>query len=301
MVQAFDVLRFDDTVLHGVVLTLDRYYARQTKPIEVTSIQRVLLSAVCTEMKLSCTDEFPPAHWQRVLDHLCRGRLSLAEILQTEVEVLERLDWIVGVPTPVTFLREFGIRLQGAALGSASTQGTARAEAAFGARCSSLALFLLELSLFEPSLEYGFSHTLLAAGAVSAALRTLDAEDDLREILLEDLATYCPDVPHLEELVQTCEEALLELWAGCSSGSSPWGEFYIHLEAKFASQAHHSVARLSPPTALRRLRATCSTGSGLSCGHMGSRGCKGAATERGDAALAGEVNPQAGSRAMVCL
>jgi hypothetical protein len=311
MVQAFDVLRFDDAVLQGVVLTLDRYYARQAEAIEVTAIQRVLLSAVCTEMKLSCSDEFPPMHWQRVLDHLCHGRLSLAAILQTELEVLEQLDWVVGVPTPVTFLRELSIRLRGGSFGETTVPATAPG-AASADRCSSLALFLLELALFEPNLEYGFHHTVLAAGALSASLRTLDAEAELHEILLEDLATYCPDVTHLEEQVHAAEEALLEHWAGCASGFSQWGEFYVHLETKFSSQVRHKVARLSPRTALGCLRATRPPDTGRSSrpSSFGSAppsvpdvSPKGerTASVSGAAAARVEVKPKASSRAILCI
>eukprot|EP00443_Scrippsiella_acuminata_P072150 CAMPEP_0115550472 /NCGR_PEP_ID=MMETSP0271-20121206/95239_1 /TAXON_ID=71861 /ORGANISM="Scrippsiella trochoidea, Strain CCMP3099" /LENGTH=225 /DNA_ID=CAMNT_0002984055 /DNA_START=22 /DNA_END=697 /DNA_ORIENTATION=- len=84
MVQAFEVLKFDDAILHSVVLTLDRYYAIRALPIEVGSIQKLLLSAVCTEMKLAGAEEFPPGHWQRVLSHLCHGRVALKAILETE-------------------------------------------------------------------------------------------------------------------------------------------------------------------------------------------------------------------------
>merc|ERR1740138_1184968 len=63
MVQAFDAFQFDDSILHGAVATLDRYYAKQQSAIENSALQRVVLGAVCTELKLA---EDRPGYWQRV-------------------------------------------------------------------------------------------------------------------------------------------------------------------------------------------------------------------------------------------
>eukprot|EP00418_Pyrodinium_bahamense_P085449 CAMPEP_0179053824 /NCGR_PEP_ID=MMETSP0796-20121207/22472_1 /TAXON_ID=73915 /ORGANISM="Pyrodinium bahamense, Strain pbaha01" /LENGTH=540 /DNA_ID=CAMNT_0020750433 /DNA_START=81 /DNA_END=1703 /DNA_ORIENTATION=- len=242
MVQAFDVLHFDDCILHSVVLTLDRYYTRRATPIEVTSIQRVLLSAVCTEMKISSECDFTHGHWQRVLTHLCQGRLSIPTILQAEFEVLSRLDFVVGVPTPVTFLRELGIHLR---------------ELASAVNCDralQLALMLLELALFEPSVQYGCPHAVLAAGALGAALFTLDAPAEQHEALLEDLAVYSPELCKVEELLLDCEEDLLELWLASSLGTGQWADFYQQLERKFSGRSRHGVAFLSPRVGVDRIR-----------------------------------------------
>lgn len=115
MAQAFEALQFDDMILYNTVLTLDRYYARRSTPIEDGLLQTVLLAAVCTELKMSTSDEFPPGHWQRVVAHLCQGRVSLAAILRAEGEVLSRLGFMVGVPTSLTFLRGLSLRLRDAA------------------------------------------------------------------------------------------------------------------------------------------------------------------------------------------
>jgi hypothetical protein len=239
MVQAFDLIHFDDSMLHSIVLTLDRYCARLSKPIDVAAIQTVLMAAVCTEMKLASENEYPDGHWQRVLAHLCHGRLSLAAILKTECDVLCRLGFVVGIPTPVTFLREFAMRLD--EVGTDSTKAL------------QLALFLLELALFEPEVQYAQPHVILAAGAMSAALRVLDAPPVQREALVEDLPIYCPGLHSMEDAVLHCEESLLSHWLICSTGSSVWGQFYIQLENKFSCSARYNVSHLSPRASLERL------------------------------------------------
>jgi len=237
-VLAFDVIHFGDSMLHSVVLTMDRYYARHASSIEVTAIQKLLMAAVCTEMKLASEKEYPCGHRERLLAHLCHGRLSKAAILKAECDMLNGLGFVVGVPTPVTFLREFALRLDEAG--------------ADGDQALQLALFLLELALFEPELQYSQPHVILAAGAFSAALRALDAPSAQHEALVEDLPIYCPDLHSIEDAVLDCEESLLKHWLMCSSGSIMWGQFYVHLENKFSCTARHNVSRLSPDTSLQR-------------------------------------------------
>jgi len=241
MMQAFAVMRFDDAFLHSVVLTLDRYYALCAAPIEVQTIQRVLLSAVCTEMKLAGQD-FPTNSRLQALRQLCHGGVSLEAILQTEFEVLSRLSFVVGVPTPVTFLRELGLRLR--ETGSEEEQQA-------GKEAFDQALFLLELAFFEPYEEYARPHAFLAAGALSAALRVLEDKyqgercgPERRQQLFEDLALYYQDKVSCVEVdtqVLDCEESLLKLWLARAAGwgGCEWGDFYANVEAKFARRGVH--------------------------------------------------------------
>jgi len=238
MVQAFEVCHFDDSMLHSIVLTLDRYCARRASPIEATAIQKVLMAAVCTEMKLASESEYPHGHWQDMLAHLCHGHLSRAAILKAEFDILRGLGFVVGIPTPVTFLREFATRLDEA--GTVDNQAL------------QLALFLLELALFEPEVQYAQPHMILAAGAMSAALRALDAPATQREGLVEDLPIYCPDLHSMEDAVLDCEESLLKHWLMCSTGSITCDRFYVQLEHKFGCSARHNVSRLSPSASLKR-------------------------------------------------
>jgi len=249
MVQAFEALRFDDNMLHSVCLTVDRYYACREEPAQTTSMQRVLLSAVSTEMKLACEDDFPKGHWQRVLLHLGAGRVSLQSILRTEYDLLARLEFVVGVPTPLTFLRELALRLQ---------------HSPQAAKLLNLATFLLELALLDPELEYGrYPHAVLAAGALSASLRTLNAPNEQREEVLEDLGTYCPSLGNVNDMVYECEESLLELWLACTEHYGEMAEFYRHVEAKFSCHLRHNVASLSPMDGLARVREERPSGKPL--------------------------------------
>jgi len=240
MHQAFDALHFDDMLLHNTVLTLDRYYTKRKTPIKDNALQRVLLAAVCTEMKLSTVQEFPPGHWQRVLQHLCQGRVGLRSILLTESEVLSTLDYVVGVPTSLAFLRGLTLRL-------GDTERDAEAS-----RYVAFASFLLELALLDAELQCGYPAVVLAGAAMSAALRAYDACFSEREMLKEDLLAYAPGLWNLDQLVQDCEQDLLMLWSDCANASSPWASFYHPLQAKYSRQSKHSVALMSPKKSLER-------------------------------------------------
>mmetsp|Transcript_81148 Transcript_81148/g.173629 ORF Transcript_81148/g.173629 Transcript_81148/m.173629 type:complete len:437 (-) Transcript_81148:126-1436(-) len=246
MSQSFDILHLEDHFLHSVTLTLDRYYARQCAPVEDSLLQYVLLSAVCTELKTAGGDEFPENRWKRLITHLCQGRVPLTMILQTESQVLSRLDYIVGLPTPVTFLHTLGIRLRGEPLAP---------------MWFSLATFLLELALLDPELEYDYPHAHLGAGALGAAFRVLDAPAVRHEELIEDVSEFwpagggtLPGARRTAELVADCEEDLLGLWLRCAMGIGDLACFFSVLQAKYSRQNMHCVGLLHPADAVRRLR-----------------------------------------------
>mmetsp|Transcript_19412 Transcript_19412/g.49966 ORF Transcript_19412/g.49966 Transcript_19412/m.49966 type:complete len:444 (+) Transcript_19412:59-1390(+) len=230
MVQAFTALRFDDAILHSIVLTLDRYYTTCSASSDTSNVQSVLLGAVCTEMKLAGADEFPPGHWQRVLCHICHGQVELSSILKSEYEVLARLNFQVGAPTPLAFARELGCG--------------APPDAEIGRGAVELASFLLELALFDPTLQYCRPHVLLAGGALSAALRVMEVETpslrqgcrEAREAIFQDLMFYDPENLRVaEQEALCCEGELLVLWLTCSEGHGnlEWALFYPTVEGKF--------------------------------------------------------------------
>jgi len=232
MVQAFTALRFDDAILHSIVLTLDRYYTTCSASSDTSNVQSVLLGAVCTEMKLAGADEFPPGHWQRVLCHICHGQVELSSILKSEYEVLARLNFQVGTPTPLTFARQLG-------------RGAPDVEVGRGA--IDLASFLLELALFDPALQYCRAHVLLAGGALSAALRVMEVETpslrkgcrEAREAIFQDLTVYDPEkLRGAEQEALCCEEELLDSWLTCAEGHGnlEWVAFYPFIEDKFRSR-----------------------------------------------------------------
>merc|ERR1719162_2399065 len=111
MAVACAAVGLDDQLLHGAVLTLDRYCASQTEPVDECRLLRLCLAVLCTEMKLASLDEFPSGTWQRLLLHLGQGRETLPNIFAAESEVLRQVGFNVWVPTAQTFLRGLGLRL----------------------------------------------------------------------------------------------------------------------------------------------------------------------------------------------
>jgi len=237
MVQAFDAFQFDESILHGSVATLDRYYARQRTLIESNSLQKVVLGAVCTEMKLA---EDRPGYWQRVVGHLCQNRVSLSSVLRTETQILSKLGYVVGIPTPVTFLRGLSLRLRGA---DAEVQIALQ-----------LARFLLDLAVFDPVLQYGQSNVVLAAAALSAGLRVVGAPRERREELIEDVFAYDPSLISAEKHVLECEGTVLRFWLACSEGTSVWADLgFRYLKTKYERE----LGCVSPAKALASLREDC--------------------------------------------
>jgi len=242
MMQSFEILELDDAVLHAVVLTLDRYYARRITPMDDALLQRVLLAAVCTELKISCNADLPAGHWQHLLTHLCQGRVPITTILRTELEVLSRLGFVVGVPTPHDFLLGLSIRLRD------------KEEAE---KWLQLARFFLEITLFDADLEYTYSHVILAAAALGASLRAFAAPAECHKDLLEDLAAYFPDLEpaHSREVdFFTCQQELLTLWVQCSADVHELAEVCRPLRVKLERNLHLCGGlALSPSEALRSL------------------------------------------------
>jgi hypothetical protein len=253
MMQAFEILSFDDALLHSVVLTLDRYYAKSLAPMDDTLLHRVLLSAVCTEMKTASAEEFPIGQWQTLLTHLCQGRVSLQAILRTELEVLSRLGFVVGIPTPLCFLRGLSIRLR---------------EEAEAPKWLSLASFLLELAVFDTDLEYSYPHVVLAAAALGCSLRVLTPGTQHYKDLLEDVTAYCVDFEARisEDILLTCQEELLTLWLQCAAGVHEWSGFSRALQAKLIRRMGGTAQQLSPAEALKSLHEARCMGKRVSTG-----------------------------------
>jgi hypothetical protein len=227
---ACNAVGLDDQLLHGAVLTLDRYCALQERPVEEAGLLRLCLAVLCTEMKLAPVDEFPCGMWQRVLVHLGQGREKLPDIFRAEADVLRQVGFNVWVPTALTFLRGLGLRLCHL-LGDRHKQDdrpgpmsdSAASQLAFGR-------FFIDLALYDVYLQYSFPLSVLAAAALGAAqLATGSWSMEVHEILLEDLASYCPDLPNSRCLAEECEQRLLEMWRDCAVGTSRWTNCYRHL------------------------------------------------------------------------
>uniref|UniRef100_A0A7R9ZYV8 Uncharacterized protein n=1 Tax=Pyrodinium bahamense TaxID=73915 RepID=A0A7R9ZYV8_9DINO len=184
--MACEATLIDDTLLHGAVLTLDRYAASCGEPVDEMRLLRLSLASLCTEMKLTNEDDFPSGHWQRVLLHLSQGRELLPGVLEAEADMLRRLRFVVGVPTPLTFLNGLALRLSEPPqqFDGSSAQGRGRRlddgrpgpTTRVGALCLVLARLLTELALYDADLEYRYYPAVLAAGALGAALLAVGPE-----------------------------------------------------------------------------------------------------------------------------
>jgi hypothetical protein len=246
--MACEATLIDDALLHGAVLTLDRYAASCGQRINEASLLKLSLASLCTEMKLSNEDDFPSGHWQRVLLHLSQGREHLPTILKAEAAMLRRLDFIVGVPTPLTFLTGLGMRFA-MAFEEQPPDGRPGQSTPAAVLQLGLAHMLVEMALYDTELQYSYSPAILGSSALGAAMLVLGplevatatgmeveaaveprqaagsladgavefaALRQMHEILLNDLASYCPGICGLDVVVRECERRLLEFWRQCS-------------------------------------------------------------------------------------
>lgn len=178
--MACEATLVDEALLHGAVLTLDRFAATASEAVDRSVLLRLSLASLATEMKLTSEEDFPSGHWQRVLLHLSQGGETLPNILDTEARMLRRLGFVVGVPTPLSFLSGLSLRLAapcapGVPAGHPSCgpcPATPRA-----ALQTALARLLVELALHDLQLAYRYPPALLAAGALGAALLVVGPEE----------------------------------------------------------------------------------------------------------------------------
>jgi hypothetical protein len=242
-----------NSLIAGVVLTLDRFYAAQTKPIDDANLHHLTLAALCTEMKLANGDSCPQAYREQVLLHLGQGRASLRSILQTEARMLAELQYSMGISTPMSFLeslvhhlRKGFEELANVTASSYGSHGKSRAdsEVLYGT-----GFFLTDLAMYDVELMYRYHHSLLASAALGVALlckgpnkifssvdSSIDAEctAGLHAVLAADLESRCGS--NAQQL-RDCEEELLGLWSGCAKGTSPWSDCYARACAKYSSKA----------------------------------------------------------------
>jgi len=252
MVMACHVLKFDDSILHSAVLNADRYYESLDGPLEMMATQSILLGIFSSELKLFGADHFPRNHWKHVIKHLAHSRVPLPEILRMEYEVLAALDFCMEVPTPLTFVRKLGMQVPPLV--------------EVGCRAVELATFFLELSMFRAHFQYSRAHSVLAAGALSAAYRILEMTEEVsaddckavRASLVQDLQIYNKKLPHPEDEVLLAEQEILQIWgqaARLEGGEIEWRLHYNSLQAKFSERSKlpfdgQSAAALAARTAI---------------------------------------------------
>lgn len=132
--------------LYITIALIDRYFER----VQVKQQSLVQLAAIGATLIASKYDEIYPPDIQDLL-HLAQGEYSRREVMRIEIEILEELDFDLGKPIPLAFLRRFS------------------KAAHCDVKMHSIAKFLMELSLTE----YECSHwrpSMLAAAALFATI-----------------------------------------------------------------------------------------------------------------------------------
>lgn len=144
--------------------------------------------------------------------------------------MLRDLGFLVGIPTPLTFLRGLGLRLQGEGVVSA------RSDILMG-----VARMLMELMLYNVDLQYLYSPVVRAGAAFGAALlaggpdgpeATFEDLDELHMQLVEDISSYCTE--ECAEELRLCEVNLLLLWRDCERGTSPWANCFRNIAQRYS-------------------------------------------------------------------
>lgn len=239
LVQTCEIMRFHETVLYTSILTLDRYSALSHSTLQMETIQRVLMAVMCTALKTcAAQDHFCGAMPVReLLGHLFRQQAKLAEIFDTERQVLRSLDFAVTAPSVLDFLDVLSTPLSAPPVAG----GRPMVEASV---YRNLANFLLQLSLFSVTVHYGHPHVILAASAVYVALCTLQASPVAIHNVLGDVSVACPDMKDIPDQVATCALELHGLWVSfaLSHGATP-----ASILRKFAGVRLHKQLVMSPP------------------------------------------------------
>jgi len=234
LVQACDIMRFPEEVLFSAVLTLDRCCARAREPLPMDRMQKVLMAVVCTVIKTcAVADEiYNIMPLRDLLVHLSRSQVPYEEILVMEHQVLETLHFQVSTPSPLDFLDALCVPIV----------ATREPLESSPPRC--LASFLLQLSMFNAALHYRYPHAILATSAIYVALCGLQSSPMLRQALLSDVATACPEVLDLHDAVYICAMELHNLWI--EFAATQGNEFPCLLQ-KFSERRLHAAVLFAPP------------------------------------------------------
>jgi len=236
IMQAFEILNVDEQMVHVVALNIDRLWATSGEGA-LPPLPCLVLALACTEFK---TDGYHrDREWKNVILQMGRGQIPLPQILKAEFQILSRLRYVVGIPTPLTFLRGLTQHLGDEAQ-----------------RWTRLATFLLEMALLEPEVQYGCPHAFLAAGAFAASLRVLEAPKMHRQELLKDLEVWPIEDQDHEDLLWQCEEDVLQLWIRCRDQQVEleFYELYKVLEARCCLSCKVEARSLDPRSALAAVR-----------------------------------------------
>jgi hypothetical protein len=178
--QVCTTVNMQDSVMHSSALLLDRFCAKLPAPIPLEQLQLVTVAIISISLKFhgAVDENSKTPKLQDLLVHLGQHRWTIAQIFQAEHEVLRFLGFAVSSPSAIDFLETFLL-----------PHGMLDESRVSPVRC--LAQFLLQLSLLNAPLHYRYSHAVLAAGAVYAALWCSQMSSEYVAALLADVATCC--------------------------------------------------------------------------------------------------------------
>lgn len=174
LLWALGALSVPDSVLFDAVILLARYYAMLPAREVPANEQQQLLAAVVIAMKVQ-TRELEARGVPEIVAALQMGvraeaKHSFESVMQMEMTMLQAFDFHVGTPTAHDVLEMLCLR-DGADV-----------------PWRILAQFLLQLTLGDVSLHFGYSPGVLAASCVALALWSTCAPSADFEILQEDFA-----------------------------------------------------------------------------------------------------------------
>lgn len=238
VVQAFDVMHFNDSLLFDTALILDRYYAALPREDNRTGgTQRKLLAAVCMALKTGAPVD-TQLSLRDLIKHLGRDSVPFDEVLSAEIIMLRKLRFHISTPSAREFLEALMTRLN-----------TGRMQGA----CRSLAEFLMQLTLVDANLHYRFPHAVLAGACIALALHAMPADMQVPlssyTVLMEDVALHCPEAFGPHNLLMQAVFALHAHWLRCMTAGNEQSAYARHLCNKFNRIPHYGVGTWQPTPA----------------------------------------------------
>jgi len=164
-----------DQVLHLTVMLLDRYREKVRTAVPTAQLQQIFVALLSIAFKVIGA----PPNLYAILTNLGQGQFTCEDVHRTEVTVLEVLQFDVATPTLLE------------ALESRLVPFVLPGETESSSVVAILAKFMVEMSLLHAPLHYQYSHAVLAAGAVYAALSCSQPVIAQIESLLQDTAEIC--------------------------------------------------------------------------------------------------------------
>lgn len=245
LLQAFDVMHFNDSLVFDAALVLDRYYARGQADENPAAAQRILLASVCTALKTGSPVEMQLPLKQMVM-HLGRDQVPFDEVLVAELNMLRKLKFHVGTPTARDFMEGMWARME---------------KDWASEPCWYLADFLLQLTIIDAPLYFKFPHAILASSCLTLALQSTRAPQLAYSSVLDDLALHFhDDVPPRQALLD-CMQRVHQHWTDCLATEA--NTFVAHLCKKFSYPKRHWVSSYEPPAAFAgRLKVSVSSRMG---------------------------------------